>query len=521
MRRWALALALALALTAQVALAQKPVTKPRVVVLDFEGDRRGALRDQVEAALKTQQVELVPLPQYTAAAQRAGARGTEALTPKVVARVASELDLDAVVTARRGRSLAVRVLGIYGQSLWSREVKLRRGKMSSSDAWKLAGGIAATAAGPPPPPPAPSRPQEPLAPPPEPPAAESTEPSMGAAPSSPATEAAPPPAPPPGEPAEGVTEQKPSEPLAVPTPIDSESHTSASFDEYATRAELEAQDRHRYPPLVRLFLGGTTTWRSYCARPGVSSCAEFDRLPEEDQVGDTNTYEAGTPYLGLVGELEVLPLARMDNLYLRGLGVVVGYQQGYSETRVKVTTETGETPTRSVVATDTRMLAMLLYRYYINVGTQSRPRLAYGGLRGGLLSRAFDVDEEARAPLTGSHRLHPAVGLEFSYPLRRWLRIEGGGQFFLNPRAGESLTKDQGALELEVRELGEQVSGAGWSAELGVAGDVWGPLGYSARFRYTSVKDTFTGRGAKFGWEQGGVAEEQHADIVFGLTAAY
>ena len=49
-----------------------------------------------------------------------------------------------------------------------------------------------------------------------------------------------------------------------------------------------------------------------------------------------------------------------------------------------------------------------------------------------------------------------------------------------------------------------------------MAGDVWGPLGYSVRLRYPTVKDTFTGKGAKFGWEQGGVAEEQHVDVLSG-----
>jgi hypothetical protein len=305
-------------------------------------------------------------------------------------------------------------------------------------------------------------------------------------------------------------------------PIDDESHTSTEpYDEYASRAELEALDRHRYPPVVRLFLGGTSTWRTYCARPGVDACGTFDSLTEEQQVGDTIDFTSGVPYLGLTGQLEVLPLARVGNTFVRGIGLSVGYQQGYSETRVKVTTPTGETPTRTVVATDTQMSAMLLYRYYFNMGTESQPRLGYLGLRGGMSSREFDVDEDARAPLTGSHRLYPSVGLEGAVALRRWLRLEAGGQFFLNPRGGQSLLEDKGALELEVRELGEQVSGFGWFAEGRVAGDVWGPLGYMVRVRFTDVKDTFSGRGAKFGWEQGGVAQERHFDVLWGLTATY
>jgi hypothetical protein len=138
-----------------------------------------------------------------------------------------------------------------------------------------------------------------------------------------------------------------------------------------------------------------------------------------------------------------------------------------------------------------------------------------------MLSRAFEVDPQARAPLTGSHRLHPAVGLEFSVPLRHWLRFEGGGQFFISPKAGKSLSADKGALELEVRDLGAEVSSSGWYGELGLAGELWGPLGYSVRGRYTTVKDTFTGAGARVGWDQGGVASEQHIDVRWGLTASF
>jgi hypothetical protein len=138
-----------------------------------------------------------------------------------------------------------------------------------------------------------------------------------------------------------------------------------------------------------------------------------------------------------------------------------------------------------------------------------------------MLSRAFDVDPQARAPLTGSHRLHPAAGLDFSVPLRQWLRVEGSGQYFISPKAGKSLTADQGALELVVRALGAEVNSSGWYGELGLAGELWGPFGYSVRGRYTTVKDTFTGAGARFGWDQGGVASEQHIDIRWGLTASY
>jgi hypothetical protein len=433
-----------------------------------------------------------------------------------------------VVMGKVGRSLVLRVLDANGQEVWTKTVKLQRGKLPANEARKLAAGIATAATQSPPsvePPPdqptQPSAPDTSTAPPPTPPDTSGT-PTPPDTASPPPKEASPPARKPPAsKPPASAPPKAPTEPLEIPKLLDDESHTSTQpFDEYATREELEAMDRHRHPPLIFVWVGGSSTWRKYCARPGVSTCAQFDSRPEQERVGDTIDFRSGVPYLGLTGQIEVLPLARSQKPW-RGVGLLVGYQRGYSETRVKVTTQTGETPTRSVVATDSVFTGMLLYRYYFNMGTESRPKLGYAGFRGGMLSREFEVDAQARAPLTGSHRLHPAAGLEFSVPLQHWLRVEGGGQFFVSPKAGQSLAADQGALELEVRDLGAEVSSSGWFAELGLAGEVWGPLGYSVRARYTPVKDTFNGRGSRFGWDQGGVASEQHIDVRWGLTASF
>lgn len=514
MTRWSALCALALVLTAQAALAQR-VPKVRVVVLDFEDDRRDAVRGQLESAIKkNKQLELVPLKQYVTAANKARLRGSTSRSPEGVAQVAPVLGLSAVVAGKVGRTLVLRVLDTNGQEVWTKTVRLQRGRLPAREARRLAADIATAATQPPPsvtPPPEPTSPAPPDT---------SKPPDTG---QPPPAEGPPPAEKPPADkpPAAAAPPKPPAEQLEIPKPLDDESHTSTQpYDEYATREELEAKDRHRHPPLVSVWVGGSTTWRTYCARPGVSACSQFDSRPEEERVGDTIDFKSGVPYLGLAGQLEVLPLARSQKPW-RGVGLLVGYQRGYSETRVKVTTQTGETPTRSVVATDSVLTAMLLYRYYFNMGTESRPRLAYAGFRGGMLSREFEVDLQARAPLAGSHRLHPAAGLEFSVPLRHWLRVEGGGQLFIGPKAGQSLTADQGALELEVRDLGAEVSSFGWFGELGLAGQVWGPLGYSVRGRYTTVKDTFTGRGSRFGWEQGGVASEQHIDLRWGLTASF
>ncbi len=273
------------------------------------------------------------------------------------------------------------------------------------------------------------------------------------------------------------------------------------------------------PPLARLFLGGTTTWRQYCARPGVKSCGEFDRKPESEQLGDQVDYSSTVPYLGFSAELELLPLARSPSA-VRGLGALLGYRRGYSSTNVTLLSDAGQSVTREVVATDSVLTAQALYRYFFPLG-ESKQLLGYAGLRAGLLTRAFDVDESAQSALLGSHRLFPAVGLEVSVPLLRAVRLEGAGQVFIGAKPGQGFDDEGGALDLEVSDYGTSVSSFGWEAELGVAGELWGPFGYSVRFRLSRYQDTFSGAGTRTGWEAGGVAEETYSSLQWGLTATY
>jgi hypothetical protein len=273
------------------------------------------------------------------------------------------------------------------------------------------------------------------------------------------------------------------------------------------------------PPLARLTLGGTTTWRRYCARPGVKSCGEYDRKPEEEQLGDTVDYSSSAPYLGFTAELELLPLARRTSA-VRGIGALLGYRRGFSSTDVTLLSDAGQSLTREVSATDTVLTAQALYRYFFPLG-EAKQLLGYAGLRAGLLTRSFHVDESGRSALMSTHRLFPAVGLEVSVPLLRAVRLEGAGQVFIGSKPGQGFDDEDGALDLEVSHYGTSVSSFGWEAELGVAGELWGPLGYAVRFRLSRYQDTFSGAGTRTGWEAGGVAEETYSSLHWGLTASY
>jgi hypothetical protein len=275
-----------------------------------------------------------------------------------------------------------------------------------------------------------------------------------------------------------------------------------------------------FPPRVRLFLGAAVTWRKYCARPGVASCAEYDALPPEQQLGDTVDFSSSAPYAGVAVEAEVFPLAHWPTL-LRGVGLTLGYQRGFTRTTVRVSTPTGSTPEREVYATDTAYGAMLAYRYFFDLGKTGTPLWGYGGVRLGALGRSFEVDESVESPLPVVHRFYPAVGLDVSVPLMSAVRIQGAGQFFIRPNPGQSIGGDNGSRVSEVRDYGESVSSLGWAAEVGVAGDIWGPLGYSARFRLEHYLDRFSGQGNLRGWTTGGIAEDTFSSILAGVTASW
>ena len=60
--------------------------------------------------------------------------------------------------------------------------------------------------------------------------------------------------------------------------------------------------------------------------------------------------------------------------------------------------------------------------------------------------------------------------------------------------------------------------------EVGIAGDFWGPLGYSLKLRYTRYTDQFFGRGQKWPCDDnqcGGAAEETYTALYWGVTASF
>jgi hypothetical protein len=200
---------------------------------------------------------------------------------------------------------------------------------------------------------------------------------------------------------------------------------------------------------------------------------------------------------------ELFPLGGY-NRWLAGLGLEASYARGFSSTNV-----TQGTTTRSVSGSDNAFSALLAYRYYFPLAVVTGPQPGYGGLHFGYSVRSFSVDSSAGTPLLGSSRSYPVAGLEVSIPIAWYLRVEALGSFFFGPKAG----KDQ------LSDYGTSVSSSGLAFEFGLAGDVWGPFGYVAKFKYAKYSDTFKGAGTS--WQNGGVAEESYSGIYAGASVSY
>ncbi len=508
MRHW-ISFALAL-LLASPALAQ------RVVILEIEGDKGGKLRNQVESALKkADSVEVVSLDKYKAAASKKKLKGPSAMTPAALSRVAKGLKIDAGVGGEVGGKFEVQIWDSGGQQLWTKELKIKNGLLSADFAGKLAKAITAAAKS------APKAEEE----------AEGGE-----------EEAKPPPKKDEEKPAAEETSAPPPPPRASDEDREKRRSEEAAEEAAARNVEPERdQDleqegkkvKNRIGPKgVSIWLAGTTTWRYYCARPGVDSCGAYDRLVEQMQMtppGDVVDFRPQVPYAGFNFQVELFPLAWFLDNFLQGIGVVGSFGLGFSLTRVTIQSPAGSTMPKEVVSTDRSWTAMLAYRFYFSFdSTAKNPAVGYVGLRGGVAGRIFEIDAKAMVPLPGTNRLYPAIGIDFAIPIIRYFGVEGSASYFFSPRPGAD----------EIAGYGDPVSGAaggatgtGFQLEGGVAGTIWGPVGYRLSVRYTPFTDRYFGIGNKWTYKypdgteyQGakeGAAFESYITFIWGITASF
>ncbi|MFZ5468373.1 MAG: hypothetical protein ACOZIN_02950 [Myxococcota bacterium] len=502
-------MALGWVLAGQAAYAQ------RVVVLELSGDRGDRLRSQIEGALKKAgQVELVSIKSYKNTAAKRKLRGAQAMTPAGVSRVGPVLGLDAAIEGALGDTFFVRILDGTGAELWSKDLPIKGGLVSPDHARKLAKAIyAAAKSGMGKSKPALSKVEEE--------AQEEEAPVVEA----PAEDE-------PKKEEKEETETSNKEELTLPT-IDLtenlteeqrerrrrdevvEAHTAVTINqEFERDPDLDAESRTTKPrigpKLLTLSLTGTTTWRAYCSREGLDSCAAFQG---DRNLGDAD-FSSGAPYAGVGVTVELFPMASFDGP-LRGVGLVAGYGRGFS--LINFDDGGGAPEGRQVLAIDESVVAMAAYRFFFSFGHGGDPVSFVGG-RLGMMVRNFEIDPAAQVPLPGSHRLYPALGVDAAVPLfKKMVRAEGSGLVFLNPRAGPDEIAGYGDLN----DPSGGASGSGWAVELGLGGEVWGPLGYTFKYRLTHYADRFVGRGQKWLSGSGGVARESYSSLYWGITATF
>ncbi len=474
----------------------------RVVVFDFGNDRRNRVRLQVVRQLQANgEVELVALKDYQRIAAQKGFRGARAYSPEAIAQVSKELPFAAAVTGTVGRQFVVKIYDHQGAQLWSRPIPLRKRVLTSQNVKRLANAITTAAkvsppppaAAPPPPPPPPEPEPEPVPEPQVQPDPEDDRPTLP-----------------------GVTQTQPQETAeARERRLRQEARESHTFVTPPS-PEDDLKDRPRKatgarvgPRHLTVMLGGTTIWRSYCSRPGVESCKDYDNRPEEDRPpGDTVNFSPQKPYAGMGAEVHFFPLASLDNP-ANGIGLTGSFARGFSRTVVRRLTQDGEETPQEVHAVDGAWHLAGTYRYHFGMGGGMRPLVGWVGATGGMADRSFELDAAAQSPLPGSHRRFWFAGLEVAVPIVPLVRIEAGGQWFFSPKAGPD----------ELAGYGAEVQSTGFGAEVGLGGELWGPVGYSLKLRLQRFSDDFDGQGNK--WVDGGAAEETYTGIFWGVTASF
>lgn len=486
-----------------------PAFAQRVVVIEIDGDARNKLRDQIESAVREAgQVELVSLKQFKDAAEKKKMRGAAAMTPVGVARASKSLKLDAAVGGElAGNTYKVLIYDRAGQQLWAKDLPTKKGLLSEDFAGKLARAIAAAA-------------------------------EQGAA----KNKSAP-------EPEEQVEEQPGLDLTQTddtgnrgvvtgrPTPPPEDPNRDTDLDDPNKRAKGE----HLAMPYFKVWVGGATTWRNQCLRPGVNSCREYDTAATKP-TGISIDFTASVPYLGVSLNADVTPLAGLDSRWVQGIGVNIGLQYGQSQTRIVEQTPQGQGPETIVKSDDIGFFAQLFWRIPFHMGVNlaattwkdgrygerdSSQPVGWAGPRFGFASRSFLIDPTAGTSLPSSQRTYPTgfgfpvIGADASLPIFHFLRLDVGFSIFINPRPAEEQIVGYGNLN----DPTGGATGSGFSLEAGVSGEIWGPIGYIVRWRYQGFTDRYYGQGQKWTvcneMQCGGVGEESFHSVIWGITASY
>jgi hypothetical protein len=266
------------------------------------------------------------------------------------------------------------------------------------------------------------------------------------------------------------------------------------------------------PRTFRIELGGMGVLHSYCARPGVTrNCWSYDNLPPGARpAGPTADYDWNAAYPGGVISAELFPLAGMDSIWLRGLGLMGGYARGWANSQQAGTTAGGQPTNVPVSSIDERWSVMATSRYYF--GWQDNgPVNGFVGIKFGYVGRGFFPDLPAGVFLPATQRHLWALGLDLQIPFSWWMKLELGGMYYFNA----------GVSEDDAIALGPQTGSLGFSFNVGLVGDFAAnfPLGYFARVQWDGFNDQFGPSGTA--WPAGGVSQETYVTFSAGISLSF
>jgi hypothetical protein len=460
-------------LSSSEALAQK------VVVLELQGDKGGHMRAKVESALIDAGVQVV----------------LHKHTKKLKGPVAAyALDVDFVIDGTFHHTLTLSAWNVQGSQVWNDAIKLHKGGLPSGAVAQLVAALKAKAPEKAPEPEPEPRPKPRAKREPEPaPEPETSEPPPPPVAAVPVPEARP----------EAKSEEAAEEAAAQGTALPE----STAEPTRRLKDEDEPSASRVGPKLITAFLGGSLSWRSYCAWPGVDSCAEYDMAPDPKPAGGGTESYSSSPFLEFQIAAETFPLSKFFDNALKGIGLTGSFSIGLVRQNVTVNTMGGLTScggtngTCTVVSTPRSWSLAAAYRYYFTA-------TGYAGIRVGAESRVFTGDPNAPVPLPGSTRIYPVIQAEGTVPIIRQLNVDVAAALFINPHPGPDETARWGTS-----------STLGFAFEVGLSGTLFGPVGYRVHLRYGAYFDHYSGGGTQ--WADKGVGFESYTSLMAGPTLAF
>lgn len=493
---------------AAVLLSASPALAQKVIVLELDGDAGNRLRAQIESALRRgAAVEVLSLEKYKENAAKKKLNGGAAMTPVGVSRTAKLMKIDAAVAGEvTATTYKVVIYDALGAELWTKSLPVKRGLLTDDFAVKLSRAIAAAA-------------------------------EQGAARAN---------VTPGGGDESGSTSSNAEPTMVLPPPKSKVIETDADGidltaaqppprdtresvrDDLARDTDLDTEgqrtDSDTAPPIFRAWVAGTTTWRAQCLRPGpatMKSCKDYDSITPKP-LGIQIDFTASVPYLGVMANVELFPLATLHNRFAQGFGVLGQIAYGASVTKIVEASDQGTSPEKRINSTDISWVAQLAWRFHFTTGLGKPQPVSYIGVRGGLQARSFNIDPNAGVSLPSSQRtLFGAVGLDASVSIVKQLRVEATFAYFISPAVGPDQIQGYG----NANDGTGGVQSSGYGFEAGLAGEIYGPLGYQVRVRHQGFHDQYYGQGTK--WQVcndaqcGGIAEESYTSLLWGLTASF